>query len=181
MKLHQATRQLQDAQRRVQVLEAQLKQKTEEASRLAADGQAHQARLQQAQEQVRRLDARLSSYDADKSKLQAVETQIGSLMVSAHMYSNRIISQAKQEAERITQQASLAIDQATNHIKFLSGCRIRTGKVSKPVQRVGQDSGAFLFPTGGGRAAASEHSPQCSGSGAGIASRSAATGRRACQ
>ena len=120
MKLDQATRQLQDAQRRVQVLEAQLKQKTEEASRLAADGQAHQARLQQAQEQVRRLDARLSSYDADKSKLQAVETQIGSLMVSAHMYSNRIISQAKQEAERITQQASLAIDQATNHINILS-------------------------------------------------------------
>ena len=38
MKLDQATRQLQDAQRRVQVLEAQLKQKTEEASRLAADG-----------------------------------------------------------------------------------------------------------------------------------------------
>lgn len=36
MKLDQATRQLQDAQRRVQVLEAQLKQKTEEASRLAA-------------------------------------------------------------------------------------------------------------------------------------------------
>ena len=32
MKLDQATRQLQDAQRRVQVLEAQLKQKTEEAS-----------------------------------------------------------------------------------------------------------------------------------------------------
>ena len=120
MKLDQATRQLQEAQRRVQVLEAQLKQKTEEASRLAADGQAHQARLQQAQEQVRRLDARLSSYDADKSKLQAVETQIGSLMVSAHMYSNRIISQAKQEAERITQQASLAIDQATNHINILS-------------------------------------------------------------
>lgn len=76
--------------------------------------------MQQAQEQVRRLDARLSSYDADKSKLQAVETQIGSLMVSAHMYSNRIISQAKQEAERITQQASLAIDQATNHINILS-------------------------------------------------------------
>lgn len=120
MKLDQATRQLQDAQRRVQVLEAQLKQKTEEASRLAADSRAHQERLQQAQEQVRRLDARLSSYDADKSKLQAVETQIGSLMVSAHMYSNRIISQAKQEAERITQQASLAIDQATNHINILS-------------------------------------------------------------
>ena len=120
MKLDQTTRQLQDAQRRVQVLEGQLRQKTEEASRLAVDSQAHQARLQQAEEQVRQLNARLSSYDADKSKLQAVETQIGSLMVSAHMYSNRIISQAKQEAERITQQASMAIDQATNHINILS-------------------------------------------------------------
>lgn len=120
LKLDQTTRQLQDAQRRVQVLEAQLKQKTEEASRLAADGQAHQTRLQQAEEQVRQLSARMTGYEADQSKLQAVETQIGSLMVSAHMYSHRIISQAKQEAERITQQASLAIDQATNHINILS-------------------------------------------------------------
>lgn len=120
MKLDQTTRQLQDAQRRVQVLEAQLKQKQEEASRLAADGQSLQARLQQTQEQAQQMSARLSSYDADKSKLQAVEMQIGSLMVSAHMYSNRIISQARQEAERITQQASMAIDQATNHINILS-------------------------------------------------------------
>ena len=36
MKLDQTTRQLQDAQRRIQVLEAQLKQKKEEASRLTA-------------------------------------------------------------------------------------------------------------------------------------------------
>ena len=40
MKLDQTTRQLQDAQRRVQVLEGQLRQKTEEASRLAVDSQA---------------------------------------------------------------------------------------------------------------------------------------------
>lgn len=120
MKLDQTTRQLQDAQRRVQVLEAQLKQKQEEASRLAADGQSLQTRLHQVEEQAQQMSARLASYDADKSKLQAVEMQIGSLMVSAHMYSNRIISQARQEAERITQQASMAIDQATNHINILS-------------------------------------------------------------
>ena len=44
MKLDQTTRQLQDAQRRIQVLEAQLKQKKEEASRLTADNQSLQAR-----------------------------------------------------------------------------------------------------------------------------------------
>lgn len=120
MKLDQTTRQLQDAQRRIQVLEAQLKQKKEEASRLTADNQSLQARLQQTQEQAQQMSARLSGYEADKSKLQAVETQIGSLMVSAHMYANRIVSQARQEAERITQQASLAIDQATNHINLIS-------------------------------------------------------------
>ncbi len=120
MKLDQTTRQLQDAQRRIQVLEAQLKQKKEEASRLTADNHSLQARLQQTQEQAQQMSARLSGYEADKSKLQAVETQIGSLMVSAHMYANRIVSQARQEAERITQQASLAIDQATNHINLIS-------------------------------------------------------------
>lgn len=120
MKLDQTTRQLQDAQRRIQVLEAQLKQKKEEASRLTADNQSLQVRLQQTQEQAQQMSARLSGYEADKSKLQAVETQIGSLMVSAHMYANRIVSQARQEAERITQQASLAIDQATNHINLIS-------------------------------------------------------------
>lgn len=120
MKLDQATRQLQDAQRRIQVLEGQLKQKTEEAARLAADSQALHARAQRAEEQAGRMSARLSGYDADQSKLHAVETQIGSLMVSAHMYANRIVSQARQEAERITQQASLAIDQATNHINVIS-------------------------------------------------------------
>lgn len=119
-KLDQATRQLQDAQRRIQVLEGQLKQKTEEAARFGADSQSLQARVRQAEEQAGRMSARLAGYDADKSKLQAVETQIGSLMVSAHMYANRILSQAKQEAERITQQASLAIDQATNHINVVS-------------------------------------------------------------
>lgn len=120
MKLDQSTRQLQDAQRRVQVLESQLRQKTEEASALAAERQELQTRARQAEEQAGRLSARLAGYDADQSKLQAVETQIGSLMVSAHMYANRIVSQARQEAERITQQASLAIDQATNHINVLS-------------------------------------------------------------
>ena len=76
-------------------------------------------------------------------------------MVSAHMYSNRIISQAKQEAERITQQASLAIDQATNHINILSvDAESAQGRYQSLFERgVGQDSGAFLFPTGGGRAA----------------------------
>ena len=120
MQLEQATRQLQDAQRRVQVLETQLEQKTQEASRLAQERQALEERARLAEEQARHLSARVSGYEADKAKLQAVETQIGSLMVSAHMYANRIVSQARQEAERITQQASLAIDQATNHINLLS-------------------------------------------------------------
>lgn len=120
MKLEQATRQLQDAQRRIQVLEAQLGQKTEEASRMAQERQGLEKSARLAEEEAHRLSARLAGYEADKAKLQAVETQIGSLMVSAHMYANRIVSQARQEAERITQQASLAIDQATSHINILS-------------------------------------------------------------
>lgn len=120
MKLDQTARQLQDAQRRVHLLEAQLKQSTEEAARLSMDNQSLHVRVQQAEEQARQMGARLSGYEEDKSKLQAVELQIGSLMVSAHMYSNKIVSQARQEAERITQQASMAIDQATNHINILS-------------------------------------------------------------
>lgn len=120
MKLDQTARQLQDAQRRVHLLEAQLKQSTEEAARLSLDNQSLHVRVQQAEEQARQMGARLSGYEEDKSKLQAVESQIGSLMVSAHMYSNKIVSQARQEAERITQQASMAIDQATNHINILS-------------------------------------------------------------
>lgn len=118
--LELAMKQLNEMHRRADVAEAKLERETQKNEQLKADNEKLTKRAEAAEEKNAALAKRLSSFENSKSKLAAIEVQLGALMVDAHMYADKIVETAKQEAKRISEETKQIVAQAKSEISDIS-------------------------------------------------------------
>lgn len=128
VQLDRATKQLAETERRATVAENNLEKEKFNGARLAKEYEKLEERVKEAEAKSAALAKRLSSYENSKSKLAAIEVQLGALMVDAHMYADKIVETAKQEAKRISEETRQIVSQAKEEISALSTDFISTSE-----------------------------------------------------
>lgn len=128
VQLDRATKQLAETERRATVAENNLEKEKFNGARLAKEYEKLEERVKEAEARSAALAKRLSSYENSKSKLAAIEVQLGALMVDAHMYADKIVETAKQEAKRISEETRQIVSQAKEEISALSTDFISTSE-----------------------------------------------------
>lgn len=128
VQLDRATKQLAETERRATVAENNLEKEKFNGARLAKEYEKLEERAKEAEAKSAALAKRLSSYENSKSKLAAIEVQLGALMVDAHMYADKIVETAKQEAKRISEETRQIVSQAKEEISALSTDFISTSE-----------------------------------------------------
>lgn len=118
--LDRAMKQLAETERRVVSAENKLEKEQANSVRLANEYTKLEERVKEAEAKSAALSKRLSNYENSKSKLAAIEVQLGSLMVEAHMYADKIVETAKQEAKRISEETRQIVAQAKEEISAMS-------------------------------------------------------------
>lgn len=118
--LDRAMKQLAETERRAVSAEAKLEKEEEKNARLNAENEKLKERAESAESKNAALIKRLSSFENSKSKLAAIEVQLGALMVDAHMYADKIVETAKKEAKRISEETMQLVAQAKNEVTDIS-------------------------------------------------------------
>lgn len=124
--LERAMKQLNELQRRTDVAENKLERETQKNEQLKKENDKLTERAETAEAKNAALTKRLSSFENSKSKLAAIEVQLGSLMVDAHMYADKIVETAKQEAKRISEETKQLVVQAKGEISDISADFVAT-------------------------------------------------------